>query len=187
MLKLYIKNMADNKSRMIVIAELEKLGIKYTSVELGEINLPNTISSLERTQLNTTLLKSGFDLIDNRKDELISILKRAIVDLENHTNEDLKAGYSNYIILRAQDDFLSALTPIAVKEDVTTEKYSIDHKFEKVKELLFYVDLTLSGIAFKKKQGTSAKLSGPSKKITGLTPSHSRLLMTTGMNNPQFN
>ncbi len=186
-MKLNIKNRVENKCRMMVIDELEKLGIKYTSVELGEINLLETMSSLQRMLLNKALLKLGYDIIDSRKDELIGKLKRIIASLENHTDVDIKTGLSDYIILRVQNDFLSTLTPIAEKEDVTTQKYNIEHKFKKVKELLFYVVRALSEIAFKKKQGTSAKISGQLKKITSLTPSHSRLLMITGINNPQLN
>ncbi len=186
-MKLYIRNMVDDKCRMMVIDELQKLGIKYTSVELGEINLLETISTLQRILLNAALLKSGYKLTDNPKDELIGKLKRAIADLENHTDVDLETGFQDDIILRIQHDFLSTLTPVAKKEDVTTEKYSIDQKFEKIKKLLSYVDLTLSEIAYKKKQDTSSKLYGQLHEITGLSHSHSRLLNISGMNNPQLN
>ena len=56
-------------------------------------------------------------------------------------------------------------------EGVTVEQYIIKQKIEKVKELLFYDELSLSEIADKLGYSSVAHLSGQFKKITGFTPS----------------
>lgn len=57
-------------------------------------------------------------------------------------------------------------------EGITIEKYIINQKIEKVKELLVYDELNLSEIAYKLGYSSVAHLSLQFKKITGLTPSH---------------
>ncbi len=56
-------------------------------------------------------------------------------------------------------------------EGVTIEKYIINQKTEKVKELLVYDELSLNGISFQLGYSSVHHLSNQFKKITGLTPS----------------
>lgn len=57
-------------------------------------------------------------------------------------------------------------------EGITIEKYIINQKVEKVKELLVYAQLSLGEIADKLGYSNVAHLSNQFKKVTGLTPSH---------------
>ena len=50
------------------------------------------------------------------------------------------------------------------------------HKIEKVKELLMYDELNLTEISYKLNYSSVAHLSNQFKKITGLSPSHFKLL-----------
>jgi AraC-like DNA-binding protein len=54
----------------------------------------------------------------------------------------------------------------------TIEKFYLNHKIEKVKELIIYDELNLSEIAYKMHYSSVAHLSNQFKKFTGLTPSH---------------
>ena len=56
-------------------------------------------------------------------------------------------------------------------EAQTIEKYVIQQKIEKVKELMIYDELSLSEIAFQLNYSSVAHLSAQFKKVTGLTPS----------------
>jgi AraC-like DNA-binding protein len=53
----------------------------------------------------------------------------------------------------------------------TIEKFLIEHKIERVKELLFYNELNLTEIAFKMHYSSVAHLSSQFKKVTGYTAS----------------
>jgi AraC-like DNA-binding protein len=172
---------------MIVKAELDKIGIPYVTVELGEVDTMKTITTLQREQLNAGLKRCGLELIDDKKNDLIERLKMAIVDLENYSDEDLKTTYSDYISLSVNDNFISLNTLFAEIAGITIEKYIIRHKIDRVKELLVYDDILLADIALKMHYSNVAQLSSQFKRITGLTPSHFRQLRHTRNNNPQMN
>ncbi|MEO8087587.1 MAG: helix-turn-helix domain-containing protein, partial [Bacteroidota bacterium] len=55
---------------------------------------------------------------------------------------------------------------------ITIQQFIINHKIEKVKELLLYDELNLTEIAFKMHYSSVAHLSNQFKKVTGLSPSH---------------
>ena len=146
------------------------------TVELGEVTTKKKITSLQRTRLFDALQQSGFELIDDQKNDLIEKLKNAIVDLEHNSDEDLKTSFSDYISLSVNDNFISLNTLFAEIEGITIEKYIIKHKIERVKELLVYNDLNLAEIALKMHYSNTAQLSSQFKSITGLTPAHFRQL-----------
>jgi YesN/AraC family two-component response regulator len=186
-MKLYIKNMVCNRCKSIVKDELDKIGIQYFSVELGEVNTRKEISSLQRKRLNDVLQLSGLELIDNKKNELIEKLKKSISELEHFSDEDLKTSYSDYISLSVNENFLSLNTLFSEIEGITIEKCIIKHKIEKVKELLVYNDLDLVQIAAKMHYSNAAQLSRQFKSITGLTPLHFRQLRQIRNINPNSN
>jgi copper chaperone CopZ len=72
-MKLHIKNMVCDRCKMVVKAELEKLGYQPVSVELGEVVLEKELSSEEKTKISTTLQAVGFELIDDKKSLLAFI------------------------------------------------------------------------------------------------------------------
>ncbi len=179
--------MVCNRCKISVESILEKLGIEYTSVELGEVNLQKHISSMQMEKLDAALQDSGFDLINADNNDLIEKLKLAIIDLVNHSDEELKTSFSDYISLIVNENFISLNTLFSEIKGVTIEKYIIRHKVARVKELLVYDDLSLAEIAAKMHYRSTAQLSSQFKRITGLTPAHFRLLRHNRQVDPQFN
>jgi YesN/AraC family two-component response regulator len=186
-MKLYIKNMVCSRCKTIVKTELDKIGINYVAVELGEVTIEKKITSKQHTKLYAALKQFGLELIDDLKNDLVEKLKRAIVDLEHYSNKDLKTNYSDYISLSVNDNFISLNMLFSEIEGITIEKYIIEHKIELVKELLVYNDLNLAGIALKMHYSSVAQLSCQFKSITGLTPSHFRQLQHIRNNYPAIN
>ena len=171
----------------IVKSELDKVGITYTSVNLGEVITRDVITSSQISRLQELLKKSGFELIDEQRYALIEKLKTAIIDLEHHSDEDLKTSFSDFISLTVNDNFISLNTLFAEIEGVTIEKYIINHKIQRIKELLVYGDLSLTQIANKMHYSNAAQLSNQFKRITGLTPSHFRELRHSRISIPERN
>ena len=167
--------------------DLNKIGIPYTSVELGEVSTKENITPLQRKQLHKSLQNSGFELINDKNNDIIEKLKLAIIDLENHSDEDLKTSFMDFISLSVNENFISLNTLFAEIEGVTIEKYIIKHKINRVKELLVYDDFSLTEIATKMHYSSVAQLSGQFKRITGLTPSHFRQLRHNRTINLQLN
>jgi AraC-like DNA-binding protein len=186
-MKLYIKNMVCSRCKTTVKTELDKLGIAYISIELGEVTIKKKLTSVQHHLLDLALEQFGFELINNEKNYLIEKLKKAILDLEMYSDEDLKTNYPDYISLRVNDSFISLNTLFSEIEGITIEKYIIKQKIELVKELLEHNNLNLTEIAVKMHYSNVAHLSSEFKSITGLTPLHFRQLRHISYNNPSIN
>ena len=80
--------MVCDRCKTIVLSEIEKIGIQYDSVRIGEVITKKDITPLQRSQLDAALKKHGFEIINDQNNELIDKLKKAIIDLEIHSDED---------------------------------------------------------------------------------------------------
>lgn len=177
-MKLYIKNMVCNRCIMVVKSELDKLGLATRDIQLGEVDLVKEISKTEKSDLENALLKLGFELIDDKKSQLIEKIKSLIVELVHYRNNELKVNLSDYLGEKLNHDYKYITGLFSEVEGTTIEKYFIAQKIEKVKELLVYDELTLSEIAHRLNYSSVAHLSSQFKKITGLTPSYFKNLRT---------
>ena len=175
-MKLYIKYMVSIRCKMIVKSELKKLGLHYSTVELGEAEIFEQISSDRRDQLKTALMKSGLELMDDKKSILIEKIKNIIVELIHYTDEQLKVNFSEYLTEKLNYDYTYLSNLFTEVQGTTIEKFIIFHKIERVKELIVYDELNLSEIAFKLHYSSVAHLSNQFKRVTGLTPSHFKKL-----------
>ena len=156
---------------MLVKSELDKLGLNYTRVELGEAEIEEDISLKQWHELNTTLKKYGIELIDDKKSILIEKIKMVIVDLVHHSKEPLEMNFSKYLSQKLKADYASLASLFSESQGITIEQFLIIHKIERIKELLIYDQLNITEIAWQMGYSSSAHLSSQFKKITGLTPS----------------
>jgi len=186
-MKLYIKNMVCSRCKTTVKTELEKLGIEYVSVELGEVTVRKKLTSVQHRLFYLALEQHGFELINNDKNFLIEKLKKAIFDLEMYSDEDLKTNYPEYISLRVNDSFISLNTLFSEIQGITIEKYIIKQKVELVKVMLGHNNLNITEIAVKMHYSNVAQLSSEFKSITGLTPVHFRQLRHISYKNQSIN
>ncbi|MFB9108132.1 helix-turn-helix domain-containing protein [Flavobacterium gyeonganense] len=175
-MKLYIKNMVCGRCKMVVKAEFEKLGLQTVSVELGEVELQNTITENQKKELLNHLHTLGFDLIDDKKSKIIEKIKTLIIDLVHHNNSELKTNLSDYLAENLNQDYNSLSNLFSEVENTTIEKYFISQKIEKVKELIIYNELSLSEIADTLNYSNVAHLSNQFKKVTGFTPTYFKQL-----------
>ncbi|MBS7232339.1 helix-turn-helix transcriptional regulator [Flavobacterium psychroterrae] len=169
---LYIKNMVCGRCIMVVKSEFEKLGLQTISVELGEVELEDSITKSQKEILLNNLQELGFDFIDDKKTKTIERIKNLIVDLVHHKNNELKINLSDYLVENLNQDYSTLSNLFSEIENTTIEKYFISQKIEKVKELLIYNELSLSEIADILNYSNVAHLSNQFKKITGFTPTH---------------
>jgi AraC-like DNA-binding protein len=164
------------RCKMVVKSELEKLGLHYNVVELGEAEIKENISLAQRDKLNIALKKSGLELMDDKKSMLIERIKNIIIELVHYSEEQPKINLSDFLSEKLNHDYTYLANLFSEVEGTTIEKFFIAHKIELVKELLVYDELNLTEIAFKLHYSSVAHLSNQFKKITGLTPSHFRQL-----------
>ena len=163
--------MVCNRCKMAVKDELIKFGLHPKSIELGEVEITDELSITKKDELNKVLQSLGFDLIDDKKSQLIEKIKNTIVELVHYSDEQLKTNFSKHISKLLHHDYSYLSNLFSEIEGTTIEKYFIAQKIEKVKELLKYDELTLSEIAERLGYSSVAYLSNQFKKQTGLTPS----------------
>jgi AraC-like DNA-binding protein len=161
---------------MVVKSELEKLGLKYVNVIIGEANIIGNVTSEQLDQLDVALRKSGLQLMGDKKSILVEKIKNAIIDLVHYRDDQIKINLSDYLSEKLNHDYTYLANLFSEVKGITIEKFYLTHKIEKVKELIVYNELNLSEIAYKMHYSSVAHLSNQFKKITGLTPSHFKML-----------
>lgn len=175
-LKLFIKNMVCIRCQMVVKAELEKLGLKYVYVRIGEADIIGDVQPEQLDQLKTDLKKAGLVLMDDKKSVLVEKIKSAIIELVHYTEEQIKVNLSDYLSEKLNYDYTYLANLFSEVKGITIEKFYLTHKIERVKELIVYDELNLSEIAYRMNYSSVAHLSNQFKKFTGLTPTHFKML-----------
>ncbi|UEG50878.1 AraC family transcriptional regulator [Ferruginibacter lapsinanis] len=175
-MKLFIKYMVSVRCKMMVKEQLKKLGLHFTKVELGEVEIMENITPEQREQLKVALNRSGLDLMDDKKAVLIEKIKNVIIEMIHYTDELPRTNFSDYLSEKLNYDYTYLSNLFSETEAITIEHFIIIHKIEKVKELIIYDELNLTEIAWKLHYSSVAHLSHQFKKVTGLTPSYFKSL-----------
>jgi len=161
---------------MVVKDELKKLGLHFILVDMGAAELMEDITLKQREQLRISLLKSGLELMDDKKAVLIEKIKNVIIEMVHYSDELPKINFSDYLSEKLKYDYTYLANLFSEVQGTTIEKYIISHKIERVKELIIYDEMNLTEIAWIMHYSSVAHLSNQFKKITGLTPSHFKKL-----------
>lgn len=170
-MKLYIKYMVSLRCKMMVQEELKKLGLKYVVVELGVVEILEDITADQHKQLKENLLKSGLELLDDKKAILIEKIKNVITEMIHYSDELPKENYSDYISKKLGYDYTYLANIFSEVSGTTIQQHIIVHKIEKVKELILYNELSLTEISYRLHYSSVGHLSNQFKKVTGLSPS----------------
>lgn len=171
--RISIKNMVCDRCKRVVAEELQKLGYTVHQVNLGEAEVSASEGNPDLEQIREMLESNGFELLDDRKTQLIEKVKLAVIELVREAGEsDLHINTSDYIAEKLDLDYNYVSSLFSASEGITIEKYLILQRIELVKELLVYDELSLKEIAYKLGYSSVAHLSNQFKKVTGLTPSH---------------
>lgn len=175
-MKLYIKYMVSLRCKMIVKDELNNMDIQHAAIDLGMVEIPEGITQQQREQLKRSLLKSGLELLEDKKSILIERIKNVIIEMIHYSDELPNMNYSDYISEKLNHDYAYLSNIFSEVKGITIQHFIIVHKIEKVKELLLYDELNLTEISYKLHYSSVAHLSNQFKKITGLTPSYFKKL-----------
>jgi len=157
---------------MVVKSELDKLGVHYNSVDLGEVVTRDDLSAGQLDRLRIGLKKSGLELMDDKKSILVEKIKAVIIELVHYNEEQIKINLSDYLTEKLNHNYTYLANLFSEVKGTTIEQFYLSHKIEKVKELLVYDELNLTEIAYRMHYSSVAHLSNQFKKMTGLTPSH---------------
>lgn len=163
-----------------VRSSLESAEITFSNIELGKVSIPQPLSSPQKKRLNVSLKSKGFELLESRNSVLISQVKTVIIDQIHHSEKNLTENFSTFLAEKLNQEYTSLSKLFSQVEGITIEKFITRQKVERVKEFLFYHQLSLSEIAFQLNYSSVSHLSSQFKKETGMTPSEFRNSERTG-------
>jgi AraC-like DNA-binding protein len=161
---------------MVVKEELKKLGLHFIIVDMGVVDIMEEITPEQHEQIRIGLLKTGLELMEDKKAVLIERIKNAIIDMVYYKDELPRTNFSDYLSEKLKYDYTYLANLFSEVQGTTIEKFIIAHKIERVKELIIYDELNLTEIAWNMHYSSVAHLSNQFRKITGLTPSHFKKL-----------
>lgn len=175
-MKLHIKNMVSLRCIMFVQSQLEKIGINYTSIELGEIEIQDSLKEGQLKVFQEAIGKAGLEFLKDKKSTLVEKIKSIIAEMVHYSDEFQNVNNSDYISERIGYNYTYLSNLFSEVTGVCIQKYIIQCKMERVKELMLCNELTLTEIAYKLGYSSVAHLSNQFKQITGLTPTHFKSL-----------
>ena len=88
---------------------VDKIGIALYFSGLGEAEILEKISAEQHGRIRTALLKSGLELMDNKKSVLIQKIKNVIIELVHYSEESLTINFSEFLSQKLNHDSNSYL------------------------------------------------------------------------------
>ena len=157
---------------MAVKEELKKLGLHFMVVDMGEVEVMENISAVQREKLKAALQMVGLELMEDKKAMLIEKIKKVIIEMVHYSDEVIKTNFSDFLAEQLHHNYTYLANLFSEVQGTTIEQFIIVHKIERVKELIIYDELNITEIAWKMNYSSVAHLSTQFKKVTGLSPSH---------------
>ncbi len=161
----------------VVKEEIEKLGYPIRNIELGKVVFDEALE-IDNQKLSKVLEKEGFELIDDQSSKIISSIKTKIIQqIRQETHESDDQNLSTYLEQELNKSYSSLSSLFSEVEGRTIEKFAIQQRIERVKELLVYGEKTISEIAWELGYSSAQYLSNQFKSETGLSPSQFRAML----------
>jgi len=167
--KLHINNMICNCCIRVLKMELENAGIKVHDIKLGEAIVSFNSDKISKLKIRNLLTENGFDLIENKNDQLVADLKNAVIDLVHYTTYNAMVRNSDFLVGKFEKSYQYLSTVFSENEGITLEKYIILQRIEKAKALIQEDNLSLSEIAYMMGYSSVQYLSTQFKNITGIS------------------
>ncbi len=163
--------MVCNRCIKVVTEELINNNFEFISVELGEIALKDDLSEEKKEILKHLLNKEGFELVEEKDAKIVNQAKTLIIESIHYAgNKPVSQNFSDFLSQNLDIEYNRLSRLFSEIEGKTIERYSIEQKIERSKELLIYDELSLSQISYDLDYSSPQHLSRQFKQITGLTP-----------------
>ena len=163
--------MVSLRCKMVVKAAAEELNIPYSNVDLGFIEIDEKLSESVLEKFKAKLLKSGLEILDDKRSILIEKIKNVVIEMVHYADEFPKVNFSTYLSEKVGYDYTYLSNLFTEVKGTTIQEFIILHKIEKAKELIMYNEMSIADIAYTLNYSSAAHFSTQFKKVTGLTPS----------------
>lgn len=167
---IYIKNMVCRRCIYTVAEVFQENGVSPLKVELGIVTLAQPLLPAQWRGIQARLEQYGFEVIDDKRMRIVEQIRVGVIELVHHAEEQEKVNLSDYLQQKCHREYSFLSKLFTEMQGISIEKYYIHQKIERVKELLFYDELSVGEIADKLHYSSVAHLSGQFKAVTGLSP-----------------
>lgn len=164
----------------VVKESLEQLGYELFALELGKAQIAQG-KPVDVDRIRKVFQAEGFELIDDQTAMVINEVKTAIIELIHSVYEEKQTqNLSEYLESRIAKNYSSLSFLFSRSEGRTIEKYAIQQRIERVKELLVYGEKTISEIAWELGYSSAQYLSNQFKSETSHTLTELRNMIWQG-------
>jgi AraC-like DNA-binding protein len=155
----------------VVLAEqLDQLGLDYSILGLGEVDIPNGSSLSGITLLQDLLKRYGIEIVETQKSILVQRIKDAIIEMVYMNENLIGSKISTHLAGKLNHGYGYLSNLFSEVTHTSIENFIILQKIERAKHLMLTQDLTFSEIAWKLNYSSVAHFSTQFKNVTGLTP-----------------
>ncbi len=169
----FIKGMVCQRCISVVKDLVEKIGFQPVDVNLGEIIFPATTPAPDASVIAEKLKSSGFTVLEDKNEKLVKDIKQLVEEVYNGDyNFPARFRFSKLAKDRSGKNYDTISSVFSAIEKTTIEKYIINFRIRKIKELILSGNWSLSDISFSLGFSSVAHLSRQFKEVTGVNPSN---------------
>ena len=181
--EILIRGMVCERCIAVIKEGITKLGHEVSKISLGKLSLNTEVSKDDLSKIETFLRENGFELISKKQVRIVDQAKALIDEVfSENVRYDSQLRFSSLLSEKLHLNYDSISELFSELEGITLEKYMITKRLEKVKELLVYTDFSLAHIAYITGFSSINHLSRQFKELTGLSPSHFKVVKSTRQN-----
>ena len=170
-MKIQVKFNFEEVCNNLLLKKLNSLHIKYRMNSMGEIEILQPLSLVERQNLFNELNSDGVNVVDDPNLKMIYKVKSIIEELIKGEVVQQSHNLSYYLEQEIPYSYTYISKNFSEVTHMSIEQFFILKKIDYVKELLSEKKLSLSEIAFKLNYSSVSHLSNQFKKTTGFNPS----------------
>ncbi|MBC6492792.1 AraC family transcriptional regulator [Flavihumibacter stibioxidans] len=170
--RIIIKGMACQRCINTIRSKFRSIDLEIKAIHLGEVTVDTGDKQVDLQLIREQLEPLGFSLVEDKKLKIAAAVKGLVaIVYSGQFDFPYKFRFSDLVEKELQRDFGAISAVFSSLENQTLEKYIIQYRVEKARELMMYSDETLSGISFRLGFSSVAHLSSQFKSQTGLNPS----------------
>lgn len=170
-MKLQINYDIHTACKILMQQHLDKLGIRYEIVSVGEFELKEILSPSQFENLKVDIKKYGIEIIEDPKNAIAQKTKDIITEMVYLEDKLPNSNTSFYIADKLNLSYGRVSGIFSEVTYTTIANYIILQRIEYAKKLIVENKFTLTEIAHKLNYSSVPHLSTQFKKTTGLTPS----------------
>lgn len=167
-----IKNLRCTSTILLLKDYLNQSGFIVHDIKPGILVISKSSSDNPVQELREILSKYGLAIIETKEKQVVEDIKLAIYELIyqlNNVNSIIQR--SDYLVEKLGKSYQLLSKVFSEEENITLEKYVIQQKIQRVRELIEENEYTLSEIAYMMEYSSVQYLSNQFKKIIGVSVS----------------